>query len=829
MSILNSIKSSLGFGAKETAKSAVDGIKILIGAAKETVKSMGQAIPAIQQGVQNTAVVRPIANLAKEVGQATARSVASLGLSVINPIEKIAGQKITQLKPEDYNPYAKALFGDEGVQNVVGATKKFQQEHKTLSGPGGVLAPAFVIGGRLLDITGTGGALKEGREALELALKNADTVDAVLDVFKKSNIPEVVGKEYAERFAKTTDTKVIKEGVDNLEKSIGEFLAKNTASEAVSTAEQTALRSSTEAAQQLPGSALENISPRITQQGGEALQKSIQGGGKKSIVEDLGGAVGRLSEAIKTSAKPARAELEAAYTAERSARATNLGRIQERGGSLPEQLGALKGELVAPEKKMFAKVEMIEQDIKSLMRAATVHPGLSVFEKLNTQVALSKVLQGVIPTNSELILLQKVYGMDLVKNILSKQSTGQKILDGLGQIVNLPRSVMSSFDLSAPFRQGLALLSHPKAFFKSFMSMFKQFGSEAGFKAVQESIQAMPDYELMKESRLAMTEVGSVLSEREERFMSNWAESIPGFGRVVKASGRAYVGFLNKLRADTFVDIINGVRASGNELSPELAKEIADFVNIASGRGSKLFGMIPVGQANPILNGLFFSPRLMASRTTLLNPVKYVTASPVVRKEMLKSLFTVLGSGMTMLGLAKMAGAEVGDDPTSSDFGKIKVGNTRIDIWGGFQQYVRMAGQLWTGKYTSTTTGKQYTLGEGYKPVTRWDILWRQIESKEAPIAAFVTALLRQQDYKEDPVSVTKEVKEMFTPMVVSGLYDIYKDDPELLPLGLMSIFGVGVQTYTPKSKLPPSKLRGGAQSKMARPKAKPYVSKLRK
>ncbi len=520
----------------------------------------------------------------------------------------------------------------------------------------------------------------------------------------------------------------------------------------------------------------------------------------KAIGEEVSGAISRLRQAIST-ARPARAELETAYTAERSKRAAGLQAIQQNGAQGKEgyiqQLKSLEGELASIEKKQFEmKTKMIEEDVNSLFKAAKLNPTLDVYEKLNTQTALVKILDGVIPTNSELSLLERTFGKDLVQDVLKQRTTGQKLLEGFQQMINLPRSVMSSVDLSAPFRQGLALISHPKAFGNAFVGMFKQFGSEKAFKAVQESIAQMPEYQLMKRGKLALTDVGTMMTNREEQFMSSWAEKIPLLGKGVKASNRAYVGFLNKLRADTFTDIIKGVRATGKELDTKLIEEIADFVNTASGRGSKILG-VPIGNAGTVLNGLFFSPRLMASRLTLLNPVSYVAASPVVRKEMFKSLFSVLGAGSTVLGLAKMSGAEVGTDPTSSDFGKIKIGNTRMDIWGGFQQYVRMAAQIGTGKYTSTT-GKITPLGEGYRPLTRYDIALRQIESKEAPILSFITALLKQQDYQGKPVNVRAEIGKRFVPMVIGDLYNIAKENPELLPAGLLAVFGVGIQSYKP-------------------------------
>jgi hypothetical protein len=272
---------------------------------------------------------------------------------------------------------------------------------------------------------------------------------------------------------------------------------------------------------------------------------------------------------------------------------------------------------------------------------------------------------------------------------------------------------------------------------------------------------------------------------------------------VVKATERAYTGFANKMRADIFKDLFKKAEVLG--LNPaenkQMLDEIAKFANVATGRGD--LKMLE-GSAK-VLNAFFFSPRLMSSRLTLMNPKYYIKATPVVRKQALKSLFQFAGTATSILAIAKLAGAEVETDPRNSDFAKIKIGNTRIDILGGFQQYIRSAAQLITGKYISSTTGKEITLGEGYKPLTRLDILLRSIESKEAPFASFVTDLLKGQDFKGEPISVPNEVLRRITPMIISDVIEIIKEDPSLVPLSALGVFGFGIQSYSGTQKWKPT------------------------
>ncbi|MCK7503239.1 MAG: hypothetical protein MZV70_03460 [Desulfobacterales bacterium] len=214
---------------------------------------------------------------------------------------------------------------------------------------------------------------------------------------------------------------------------------------------------------------------------------------------------------------------------------------------------------------------------------------------------------------------------------------------------------MASFDLSAPLRQGIFMVSHPKLFGSAFGRMFEYWRSPAAYEALQNSIIQRPNYLLMKKAGLGLTDVQRFMKGREEAFAPSWAEKIPG----VKASERAYMGFLNKLRADTFDYLIKMADEKGTKPYENMgvAKQIASLVNNATGRGSlKGSGL---ENAALTLNSVFFSPRLMASRINLINPVNYIKLPKHVRAWAIKTALADLGIAATTLGAMKEMGADV--------------------------------------------------------------------------------------------------------------------------------------------------------------------------
>lgn len=539
----------------------------------------------------------------------------------------------------------------------------------------------------------------------------------------------------------------------------------------------------------------------------------------KSATEVADTAFSKLLKALKE-AGPARKELETLYTAERSARARVGTEILEKAAgeqTFKESLGALKGELV-PKKPAFEPLRATDQastvtklaqpEIDELFKKVQQTPHLDFYEKISTSDGLSRILKGEIPPNSQLKLLEEVFGSDLISTVMSKRSIGQKMSDLAVDILNVPRSLITSFDMSAPLRQGvLFTTTKPRVAFSAAKEMFSQAFSPKNFDNWLNNLKNEPVYKLAKEAKLYIADprkIAGGLAEKEERFMSNIAQRIPLIGAVTRASERAYTSFLNKMRIDVFKNISNKFIKDGLDpvTDKKVFEDLANFINNATGRGS-LPQAVERGAA--VWNNVFFSPRLIASRFNLLNPGWYLKQSAPVRREAVKSFAEFIGVGSTVLALAAAAGADVELDPRSTDFGKIRVGNTRWDIWGGFQQWVRVFSQISSGE-RKTAKGDVVELDkEKYPFESRLDVGARFFRGKLAPIPSLILELLDGQKLFGDEITLKGEALDNAIPLYLQDIKDAIKQiGPEaLLTVGIPGFFGVGVQSYLEKNKVP--------------------------
>jgi hypothetical protein len=366
--------------------------------------------------------------------------------------------------------------------------------------------------------------------------------------------------------------------------------------------------------------------------------------------------------------------------------------------------------------------------------------------------------------------------------------------DRFTEIMGVPRAVMSSFDVSAPGRQGILMMSRPE-YWENMRSMFSAF-DDAKYHESQRYLQNHPEYETAMKAGLAITDIHDKLGAREEAFQSKLAEQIPyGVGTGIRKSEQAYTTFLNRVRFDSFVNIMKQAAAAGVDMKDQkFLESLAEWVNTATGRGGgKDFKPGP-------LSTILFSPRLAWARLQTLNPAYYADMHPFVRQQALKTQFASAAAIVSLISLAGMAGAKVTWDFRNPDAGKVRIGNARIDLGGGMFQFIRLFTQIATNETVNPDTGKVTKLGSKYGVPTRLDKVTQFALSKEAPVISFVTDWLRGKDQGGQPFTLSNAVKTRIMPLAVQDIIDVTKDKgmESLLWSVPTAMFGLGMQDYAP-------------------------------
>lgn len=388
----------------------------------------------------------------------------------------------------------------------------------------------------------------------------------------------------------------------------------------------------------------------------------------------------------------------------------------------------------------------------------------------------------------------------LFETQLAQRSTVRKILSGGREVLNTARAILTSLDLSAVLRQGgFITLGHPVRALKSFPAMFKALASEKGQFVVNEQIRNRPNAPLYNQSKLYLSDEGNPsLSKMEEVYMSRWAGKIPG----VAASARAYTTFLNKLRADSF-DAMAASLSRDGKVTLEESKAISNYVNVVTGRGN----LEAAGQAAVGLNTVFFAPRYVVSRFQTLLGQPFYRGTARTRKLIAQEYGRALTGLGIVYGLAQQNGAEIETDPRSSDFGKLKFGDTRVDPMMGLSQTTTLLSRLFLGK-TKTTKGEIIpTRGENipFGGSNSADVIARFLRTKLAPVPGAAVDIVTGENVVGETVNPQSVAQRAVTPLALSDIYDTMQEQgvDKGTALGLLSIFGMGLQTHEEREPKP--------------------------
>lgn len=390
-------------------------------------------------------------------------------------------------------------------------------------------------------------------------------------------------------------------------------------------------------------------------------------------------------------------------------------------------------------------------------------------------------------------------------NGLKDEATRKKLIDyvkpqnigeGITKFAGLAKSLKASLDNSVIGRQGLkVLLTHPEVWLKnskqSFVDMVDTFGGKEVLNEVRADVMSRPNAlnGLYKKEGLAV-------GVREEAYPVHIAEKAPLIGKAFKASEAAFTAFQYRTRADIFDKYVEIAEKTGGDI-----EGLGKVANSLTGRGN--IGSLEKNSST--INNLLFSPRFLKSNIDALtfHLMDYRKLGKTAKKEAAINTIKIIGGIAAVLAIAKAINKDsVETDPRSSDFGKIKIGDTRFDASGGMSSLATLASRLALHSTKSSVTGNITQLDSGkFGAQTPLDVLLNFGENKASPAASVIIDLLKGKDRQGNKPTILGEANNLLTPIPVTTYLEL-KNDPNsanILVAMLADELGVSTNTYSYK------------------------------
>ena len=384
-----------------------------------------------------------------------------------------------------------------------------------------------------------------------------------------------------------------------------------------------------------------------------------------------------------------------------------------------------------------------------------------------------------------------------------------------GQIAHAFRVPLTIMDLGTIFRQGLPFLTDTVATKRALISSIKAAASEDRARESYYGIRNLVATTPALDHGLYLATPDEALTNQEEFAPTTFLENVPGLGPLIRGSARQFTTYMNTVRAyqsmhwyNNFAQpVLESETATDAEKADilERSKSVMTYINVLSGRGT-----LPA-QVSKLASYGLFAPRFTASRFEAYGRAVQMMQSPETRKFAAKQI-AFLGSMLTFqMGLARATVGIVGTDYEDPDFGKIVLGNTHIDMWGGFAQPLRLVMKI---VYLAQ---RQLGLLPEDRLVTSRDLndtLNAFLLLRLNPTLGYVLGLFRDENVVGEPHSHTNlnpfdeienPILSRTTPLFAQDVMDAWAEygDVRAVGVGAMSLVGLSANTYGTRVNTP--------------------------
>lgn len=376
------------------------------------------------------------------------------------------------------------------------------------------------------------------------------------------------------------------------------------------------------------------------------------------------------------------------------------------------------------------------------------------------------------------------------------KATGDVLKGTIKTITDNSIAVVASFDNSFMGRQGLrTLITHPKTWYnmasKSIIDFYKTLKGQQAIDAVWADVLSRPNYINGEYDR------AKLIPRAEEQFPTSLPKKVPVVGRVFKASEDAFVGSAIRARIDIFDLLKEKAINNGVKWNDTQVKDNGKMISSLTSRGT-------FGQANETLRIVLWAPRMIKANWDILtvHTGGIGLETSFARKEAALNLVKYIGTAAVVMNIANaISPGSAEDDPTSSNFGKIKIGNTTFDYTGGAASLIVLAARLSTNMSKSPTTGIKKELGTGYGQRTRYDVFIDFLSGKTTPPISAVIMWAKGRNFQGEKPTAKSSVYGAFTPIAVQNAIELKDDSSVEAVIGvILDVFGINANTYQAKT-----------------------------
>jgi len=314
--------------------------------------------------------------------------------------------------------------------------------------------------------------------------------------------------------------------------------------------------------------------------------------------------------------------------------------------------------------------------------------------------AYDKLLTGQVLTPADVRLLQK--WNQIISNVAKERVPRMvRFFSGLEQCAGLLK-LKAGFDIQIRRQAILIAGQHPDIYERG------KGVNLAAYLSKRAALKYEADVANDGNHPDAVASGARFLSTEEdiEQFSGRVAEKIPfKIGKAYKASIRGYVAAFNWVQQQLWNAQIEEWQTAGVAATEEMKRQLADVNNtlLAATPAKTTFGKAMRRVMTPVL----WSPTVTWSR--LRTPGMFLT-DPVMRRQLAWTISRFLGKGAMFIMATRIIGGWFGDekdkdeistmDYTSTDFLKIKLGNTRHEVFGDLGPYIRAVIQTITQQKT---------------------------------------------------------------------------------------------------------------------------------